>query len=91
MKIADKLQDTELKIIKTLYDKWKSANTEHASFEAESTNLDQTVLSLGMSLNQAKTHLESLQAFDFIEFDANKIKLLPSGIKYARGHFDHIV
>ena len=91
MRIADKLKEPELKIIKALYDKWKAANTEQVTFRADNASIQQTISGLGMSMNQARTHLESLQAFDFIEFDANSIKLLPSGIKYARGQFDHIV
>ena len=91
MRIADKLQQTELKIIRALYDKWKTQNTDHVTFQAQSSSLAQTLSDLGMSMNQAQTHLQSLQAFDFIEFDANNIKLLPSGIKYARGQFDHII
>ena len=91
MRIADKLQETELKIIKALYDKWKAQNTDHVTFQAPNNSLRQMLSDIGMSVNQAQTHLESLQAFDFIEFDQNSIKLLPSGIKYARGQFDHIV
>ena len=91
MRIADKLQETELRIIKALYDKWKAQNTDHVTFQAQNVSLNQMLGDIGMSINQAHTHLESLQGFDFIEFDKNNIKLLPSGIKYARGQFDHIV
>ncbi len=91
MKIADKLQETELRIIKALYDEWKATNTENVSFQAESMELKQILSDIGMSQNQAKTHLESLRAFDFIQFEGDNIKLLPSGIKYARGQFDHII
>jgi hypothetical protein len=31
-----------------------------------------------------------LQGFDFVELDGDRVKLLPSGIKYARGQFDNI-
>ncbi len=91
MRIADKLQETELKIIKALYDQWKIQNTDHITFQAQNSSLKQMLSDIGISINQAQTHLKSLQAFDFIEFDQNNIKLLPSGIKYARGQFDHIV
>lgn len=91
MRIADKLQEPELKIIKALYDKWKTQNTDHVTFEAQNSSLKQILSDIGMSVTQVQTHLESLQAFDFIEFDHNSIKLLPSGIKYARGQFDHII
>ncbi len=91
MKIADKLQEPDLKIVKVLYDNWKSANKDQLTFNAENLSLQDVLSGVGMSKAQAQTHLESLQAFDFIEFDDDNIKLLPSGIKYSRGQFDHII
>ena len=91
MRIADKLQEPELKIIKALYEKWKAANTEHVTFQADSINLDEALSGLGISKDEASSHLASLQAFDFLKLDGNYVQLLPSGIKYARGQFDHII
>lgn len=90
MRIADKIQDVELKIIRELYNAWKNKNQNEVNFDADPCGLQSVLSRAGLSTNQARPHLESLQAFDFIEFDANKIKLLPSGIKYARGQFDNI-
>ncbi len=90
MRIADKIQDAELKIIRELYNAWKNKNRDTVNFDADSCGLQSVLSRAGLSTNQARTHLESLQAFDFIEFDENNIKLLPSGIKYARGQFDNI-
>jgi hypothetical protein len=86
----DKLQEPDLKIIKALYDNWKTTNKNELSFNAPSCSLQNVLKQAGISDSAGQSHLESLQAFDFIEFDEDNIKLLPSGIKYARGQFDNI-
>jgi hypothetical protein len=44
----------------------------------------------GLLENEAIDRLRNLQGFDFVEFNGNRVKLLPSGIKYARGQFDNV-
>lgn len=90
MKVTDKIQEQDLKIIRALYNEWKEANKATANFDAESLSLQSVLSASGLSENEAIDHLKNLQGFDFIEFDGDRVKLLPSGIKYARGQFDNI-
>lgn len=85
----DRLQENDLKIIKVLYDQWKRTNFGQ-SFQAESSNVDLVLEEAGMSWEQACPVLNNLQDFDFIAWDGNDIKILPSGIKYSLGQFDHL-
>jgi hypothetical protein len=90
MKVIDKIQQPDLKLIRVLYNGWKEENRSALDFEAESCSLQSVVSAAGLPLSEAKAHLESLRGFDFVEFDGDRVKLLPSGIKYARGQFDNI-
>ncbi len=90
MKIVDKIQQPDLQIIKALYDKWKQTNKDRITFDAQSYNLQSFLSEIGMSQETAKHHLDNLQSFDFVTWDKDEIKLLPSGIKYSLGQFDHL-
>ena len=90
MNIVDKIQEPDLKIIRTLYNNWKEANEGNLSFDADICSLQFVVNGAGLPENEVKSHLESLQGFDFVKFDGEGVKLLPSGIKYAQGQFDKI-
>lgn len=88
MKIVDKIQEPDLKIIGVLYNNWKETNKGDLSFDADSCSLQSVVNGAGLPEDEVKPHLKSLQDFDFINFDGERVKLLPSGIKYAQGQFD---
>jgi len=90
MKVIDKIQQQDLKIIRALYNDWKAANSGNLNFEAESCSLQSVISASGLSENEAIDRLRNLQGFDFVEFDGDRVKLLPSGIKYARGQFDNV-
>lgn len=90
MKVIDKIQQKDLKIIRALYIDWKKANNGNVSFDAESCSLQHVISASGLSEKEVTDHLRNLQGFDFVEFDGDRVKLLPSGIKYARGQFDNI-
>ena len=90
MNITDKIQEPDLKIIRTLYSNWKETNKGDLSFDADSCSLQSVVNGAGLPEKEVKSHLESLQGFDFVKFDKERVKLLPSGIKYAQGQFDKI-
>mgnify|MGYP000879554239 CR=1 FL=1 len=90
MKITDKIQEQDLKIIRALYNDWKAANNGNLNFDADSCSLQSVISASGLPENEAIDHLRNLQGFDFVEFDGDRVKLLPSGIKYARGQFDNI-
>ena len=90
MKVIDKIQEPDLKIIRALYNDWKGANQGTLNFDADSCSLQSVVNAAGLPENEAKAHLANLQGFDFVEVDGDRVKLLPSGIKYARGQFDNI-
>jgi hypothetical protein len=90
MKVTDKIQEQDLKIIRALYDDWKAASNGNLSFDAESCSLQTVISASGLPENEAIDRLRNLQGFDFIGFDGDRVKLLPSGIKYARGQFDNI-
>ncbi len=88
MNIVDKIQEPDLKIIRTLYNNWKETSKGDLSFDADSCSLQSVVNGSGLSENEVISHLESLQGFDFVKIDRERVKLLPSGIKYAQGQFD---
>jgi len=90
MKVIDKIQQKDLKIIRALYNDWKKTNSGNVSFDAESCSLQHVISASGLSEKEVTDHLRNLQGFDFVEFDGDRVKLLPSGIKYARGQFDNI-
>ena len=90
MKVTDKIQEQDIKIIRALYNEWKKTNSGNVSFDAESCSLQHVISASGLSENEAIDRLRNLQGFDFVEFDGDGVKLLPSGIKYARGQFDNI-
>lgn len=90
MNIIDKIKEPDLKIIGALYNNWKESNKGDLNFDADSCSLQSVVSAAGLTENEVKPHLQSLQGFDFVEFDGDRVKLLPSGIKYARGQFDNI-
>jgi len=90
MKVTDKIQQKDLKIIRALYNEWKKSNSGTANFNADSCSLQSVISASGLSENEAIDHLRNLQGFDFVEFDGDRVKLLPSGIKYARGQFDNV-
>ena len=90
MKVIDKIQEPDIKIIRDLYNNWKQANQDSLNFEAETCSQQSVVNAAGLPEKETEAHLRSLQGFDFIEFDGDRVKLLPSGIKYARGQFDNI-
>ncbi len=90
MKVIDKIQEQDIKLIRALYNEWKAANNGNLSFDAESMSLQSVINASGLPENEAVDRLRNLQGFDFVEFDGEKVKLLPSGIKYARGRFDYI-
>jgi hypothetical protein len=90
MKVIDKLHEQDLKIIKVLYDDWKSTMNGSIKFEAKSCSIDTLLNATGMTKPQAGSYLKNLESFDFIEYDKDSVKLLPSGINYALGHFDRI-
>jgi len=90
MKVTDKIQDQDLRLIRALYNDWKEANNGKVSFDADSCSLQSVISASGLPANEAIDRLRNLQGFDFVELDGDKVKLLPSGIKYARGQFDNI-
>jgi len=87
MRIEDRLQDTEIKIIKTLYDH-RNKSDKVITFDADSYDLTDIIKESGISKNNAMSALKNLKDFDFIEWDKGRVKLLPSGIKYSKGQFD---
>ena len=90
MHIVDKIQEPDLKIIRALYNDWKETNKGNLSFDADSCSLQSVVKGAGLPENEVKSHLESLQGFAFVKLEGERVKLLPSGIKYAQGQFDKI-
>ncbi len=90
MKIVDKIQEPDLKIIRTLYINWKESDKGNLSFDADSCSLQSVVNGAGLPENEVKSHLKSLQDFEFVNYDGNGVKILPSGINYAQGHFGEI-
>lgn len=90
MKIVDKIQEPDLKIIRTLYNNWKETNKGDLSFDTDSYSLQSVLNGTGLPENEVKPHLKNLEDFAFIKFDGKMVKLLPSGIKYAQGQFDKI-
>lgn len=91
MKIVDKIQDPDIKIIKALYDKWKKTSDGNLTYEAESYDLQSIVNDTGMAEKQLKSHLGNLASFDFVEYDNDMVKLLPSGINFALGYYDKMI
>lgn len=87
MRIEDRIQDTELKLIKALYEHGKEKSTE-VTYDAPSFNLYAILDELRMSENEARPALKNLVDFDFLEWDKDSVKLLPSGIKYSIGQFE---
>ena len=90
MKVTDKIQEKDIKLIGALYNDWKAANNGKVSFDAESCSLQSVISASGLPENEAIDRLRNLQGFDFVEFDGDRVKLLPSGIKYARGQFENV-
>ena len=90
MKVMDKIKQADLIIIKALYDKWKPAHQNVRSYDAESCSLQILAKEINLPAEEMIDHLQSLSGFDFVELDQDQVKLLPSGIKYALGHFDDI-
>jgi len=90
MKVIDRIQQKDLKIIRALYNEWKKANSGSLSFDADCCSLQSVISASGLSENEAIDRLRNLQGFDFVEFDGDRVKQLPSGIKYARGQFDNV-
>jgi hypothetical protein len=88
MKTVDRLQEPDMRIVKALYDDWKKDKKGELSFDAESRSISDLLAETGMNKNQAGPHLKNLQNFEFIEYDKENVKLLPSGINYALGVFD---
>lgn len=91
MKTVDRIQEKELKIVKVLFDNWKKEKNGELNFNAESCNIHTVLNEAGMTKPQAGPHLKNLQDFDFIEYDKDDVKLLPSGINYALGQFDKMI
>ncbi len=91
MKTTDRLKEQDIKIVKALYDEWKRSKGGELKFDAESRVIEDVLAETGMTKNQAGPHLKNLQDFDFIEYDKDQIKLLPSGINYALGRFDNSI
>lgn len=91
MKLVDKIQDIDAKIIKVLYDEWKKTSDGNLTYESESYNLQTLLKDTGMTENQLRSHLGNLADFDFVEFDKDKVKLLPSGINFALGYYDKMI
>ncbi len=90
MHIVDQIQEPDLKIIRTLYNNWKETGKGGLSFDADSCSLQSVVKGADLPESEVKSHLESLQDFAFVEFGGDRVKLLPSGIKYAQGQFDKV-
>ncbi len=90
MNIVDRIQEPDLKVIQALYNNWKETKKGDLSFDTDSCSLQSVVNGSGLSENEAKSHLENLQGLDFVQLDGARVKLLPSGIKYAQGQFDMI-
>lgn len=90
MNIVDRIQEPDLKVIRALYNNWKETNKGDLSFDTDICSLQSVVNGSGLSENEAKSHLENLQGLDFVQLDGVRVKLLPSGIKYAQGQFDMI-
>lgn len=90
MNIVDKIREPDLKIIRALYNNWKETSKGDLSFDTDSCSLQSVVNGAGLPENEVKPHLESLQGFDFVKFDGERVKLLSSGINYAQGQFDKI-
>lgn len=91
MKTTDRLKEPDIKIVKALYDEWKRNKHGQLSFDAESRAIRDVLTETGMTKDQAGPHLKNLQEFDFIEYDKDYVKLLPSGINYALGSFDKMI
>ena len=87
MKIDDKLQDHEIQIIKALYEHGKK-KTNEVTFQADSYRLSGILNELKMPENIAKSALKNLADFEFVEWEKDNIKLLPSGIKYSMNVFE---
>lgn len=91
MRTTDRLQEPDIRIVRELYDDWKRSKNGQLSFDAESRNIQDVLANIGMTKNQAGPHLKNLHNFDFIEYDKDNVKLLPSGINYALGLFDKMI
>ena len=90
MEIVDKIKDSDLKIIKALYDKWKTTHQGVRTYDAQSCDITQLASETGLTENETRTHIGNLSSFDFVAQSQDQVKLMPSGIKYALGHFDNV-
>jgi hypothetical protein len=91
MRTTDRLQEPDIRIVRALYDDWKRSKNGQLSFDAESRDIQDVLTEIRMTKNQAGPHLKNLQDFEFIEYDKDSVKLLPSGINYALGRFDKMI
>lgn len=91
MRTVDRLHESDLKIIKVLYDNWKQDKGGELKFDAQSCDINMILNEAGMTKPQAGPHLKNLQDFEFIEYDKDQVKILPSGINYALGQFDKMI
>jgi len=90
MKTVDRIQDKDLKILRVLFDKWKQTHQGRLSFDAESYDAVDIYKAVGISKDQFRSHTENLERIDFISLEEGRVKLLPSGINYCLGQFDHM-
>jgi hypothetical protein len=90
MKTIDAIQDKDLKILKVLFNKWKQTHQGRLSFDAQAYDAVSIYQAVGISKDQFTSHLKNLERIEFVAWDNDRVKLLPSGINYCLGQFDNM-
>ncbi len=90
MKVIDAIQDKDIKILKVLFNKWKETHQGRLSFDAEQYDGVSIYQAAGLSKDQFGSHLKNLERIEFVSWENGSVRLLPSGINYCLGQFDHM-
>jgi hypothetical protein len=89
MIIPNKLEEIEHKILQALYAHVKD-NDKIVTYDKAPFILSDILNEADLQKNAAGNALKNLEDFDFVEVEKDSIKLLPSGLKYSIGFFDHL-
>jgi DNA-binding IclR family transcriptional regulator len=88
MKIIDAIQEKDIRILRVLYDKWNETHVGKLSYDSQTYDYASIYQATGLTKEQFHSHLKNLQSIEFLSFDEEEVKLLPSGINYCLGQFD---
>jgi hypothetical protein len=90
MKIIDAIQEKDIRILRVLYGKWKQTHEGRLAYDAEAYDAVSIYQAAGLPKDQFQSHLKNLQNIEFLAYDGDMVKLLPSGINYCLGQFDNM-